>query len=164
MQATVVSTLWCAPTQTDLWRLLVDCLQGLAALEAHGQEHRDIKPDNLLVFVHPATHALSCKVGDWGTAKAHAGPAAVQTRLGSSYYCAPEMRARVPVYTSLVDVYSIGVSAAEAVVGVTSQWYSGSGDCARRYPDPLALVDQACTRLQVCTPVSCSYAPATLEK
>jgi tRNA A-37 threonylcarbamoyl transferase component Bud32 len=94
-------------------------LAGLAHAERHEVVHRDIKPENLLVTLDG-----SIKISDFGIAKAtHALEAgstltAIGTTMGTPNYIAPEqaMAQRLGPWT---DLYSVGVTAFELLVGRT---------------------------------------------
>jgi tRNA A-37 threonylcarbamoyl transferase component Bud32 len=94
-------------------------LAGLAHAERHEVVHRDIKPENLLVTLDG-----SIKIADFGIAKAtHALEAgstltAIGTTMGTPNYIAPEqaMAQRLGPWT---DLYSVGVTAFELLVGRT---------------------------------------------
>jgi len=119
-------------------RLMRQLLCALEFCHANGIIHRDIKPENLLLFGDSHAADVVLKVADFGTVRilddnfgrasaagspaAAAAAAATQSglieamramvtstsRLGTSYYMAPEVCWRRP-YGEVVDVWSAGV-------------------------------------------------------
>jgi hypothetical protein len=95
--------------------------EGMAAAHQHQVVHRDLKPENVLVAA-TATGGEIIKVLDFGLAKAHTAheetvslthPGVV---MGTAGYMAPEQVTGGDV-DHRVDVFAIGVMAAEAVTG-----------------------------------------------
>ncbi|PKN30167.1 MAG: hypothetical protein CVU63_25770, partial [Deltaproteobacteria bacterium HGW-Deltaproteobacteria-20] len=97
-------------------RLIVHALDGLAAIQAQGLVHRDVKPSNLFVDVSGVV-----KVLDLGIVKSTnpyaSGP---RTRdgmvLGTTRYMAPEQLSGACV-DARADVYSAGLVLVELLVG-----------------------------------------------
>jgi hypothetical protein len=99
--------------------VLEGLLAGLAHAERHEVVHRDIKPENLLVTLEGGI-----KIADFGIAKATGALenrsmlTAIGTTVGTPNYIAPEqaMAGHVGPWT---DLYAVGVSAFELLVGRT---------------------------------------------
>ena len=66
--------------------------------------HRDLKPQNILVFSDQEV-----KLADFGTAKEMSAEDELKTFTGTPGYLAPEVTREGNVYTGKVDIYSIGV-------------------------------------------------------
>lgn len=66
--------------------------------------HRDLKPQNILVFSDQ-----ELKLADFGTAKEMSAEDELKTFTGTPGYLAPEVTREGNVYTGKVDIYSIGV-------------------------------------------------------
>lgn len=75
--------------------------------------HRDIKPQNLLV--NPHTHQL--KICDYGSAKMLVPGEPNISYICSRYYRAPELIFGATVYTTAIDMWSVGCVLAELLLG-----------------------------------------------
>ena len=89
-------------------KMLQDVSYGLQAIHRAGLIHRDMKPDNIL-----AANG-EWKVGDFGVAMS--GDEEVLPFLGSKY-AAPEVLTAPDTISEQSDIYSMGVMAAELVLG-----------------------------------------------
>lgn len=87
--------------------------RALAYIHALGICHRDIKPQNLLVY--PDTHVL--KVCDFGSAKRIAKNDVNVSYICSRYYRAPELIFGSTEYNQNIDVWSVGCVIAELLLG-----------------------------------------------
>lgn len=102
--------------------VLLDAIKGLGRLHRHGYCHRDVKPDNILLFSRGVA-----KVADLGTCRLHSGadplPAADYTVIrwaGDAAYTAPEILAGGLLNPSLLvgaDWFSVGSILFEALSG-----------------------------------------------
>jgi tetratricopeptide (TPR) repeat protein len=91
---------------------LVQILDGLSALHAHGRVHRDLKPSNVLV-----TEAGRVLLADFGLVAQAEDASAVEGRVvGTVGYMAPEQAAGAPPSPE-ADVYSLGVMLYETLTG-----------------------------------------------
>lgn len=103
-------------------------LSALTAMHARNPPivHRDIKPANILCFKLP-DGSIQVKFIDFGLSKASN---CLKTFCGSLYYAPPEIYAKINgnnfarLYTSAVDIWSLGVIFAERAVGLP--YYSKS--------------------------------------
>jgi CheY-like chemotaxis protein len=91
----------------------------LAEAHRNGVVHRDIKPSN--IFIHGTAAAEQVKVVDFGIAKVSGSgrekdPTEEGMIIGTLAYMAPERFRNAPV-DGRADVYSVGVTLYEAVVG-----------------------------------------------
>ncbi|KAG4173835.1 hypothetical protein ERO13_A11G085900v2 [Gossypium hirsutum] len=75
--------------------------------------HRDIKPQNLLV--NPHTHQL--KICDFGSAKMLVPGEPNISYICSRYYRAPELIFGATVYSTAIDMWSVGCVMAELLLG-----------------------------------------------
>lgn len=87
--------------------------RALASLHGKGICHRDIKPQNLLV--DPSSHVL--KVCDFGSAKVLQKGEPNIAYICSRYYRAPELIFGATVYTTAIDMWSVGCVMAELLTG-----------------------------------------------
>ncbi|XP_039042545.1 shaggy-related protein kinase epsilon-like isoform X2 [Hibiscus syriacus] len=77
--------------------------------------HRDIKPQNLLV--NPHSHQV--KICDFGSAKMLVPDEPNISYICSRYYRAPELIFGATVYTTAIDMWSVGCVMAELMLGQT---------------------------------------------
>lgn len=125
----------------------IQALRGLAAIHAIGVIHRDVSPDNLMVYTDPGER-LRLKVIDLGLARTlSADPlhevTQVGTFMGKLRYCSPE-QARAAEGEGLdhrSDLYSLGLVLYEMISG-RFPFEGGSGAASlvqRLSQDPLPL-------------------------
>ena len=92
--------------------ILREILQGLQTLHELGKLHRDIKSENVLMNMEG-----DVKVSDFGfTAQLTQGHEYRKTQLGTAFWMAPEI-IRGEEYTTMVDIWSLGIVAIEIVEG-----------------------------------------------
>lgn len=108
----------------DVIRILRDVLSALAYAHERGIDHRDIKPDNVLLAKNAS------QVTDFGIAKALTAAAAegsfvtsLGVAIGTPAYMAPEQVAADPSVDHRADIYAVGAMAYEMVSG--SQVFPG---------------------------------------
>ncbi|MBK8265070.1 MAG: serine/threonine protein kinase [Nannocystis sp.] len=97
----------------DALHLMIQLLDGLAAIHKLGAVHRDLKPENcLIVQRHGRDHLVLL---DLGLAKVHTGPllslapsSAPGALIGTLGYISPEQARQEPI-THAVDIYAVGV-------------------------------------------------------
>eukprot|EP00727_Mastigamoeba_balamuthi_P002221 m51a1_g11997 putative protein serine threonine (740) ;mRNA; f:1687-5034 len=91
-------------------KALLDCAEGMRLLHAHGILHRDLKPDNLLVFSMCVHDSVCVKLSDFGTSRAIGDDMArAYTKgVGTLLYMAPEIINGKP-YNAKADVWSFAV-------------------------------------------------------
>ncbi|KAF9163994.1 hypothetical protein BGX21_001975 [Mortierella sp. AD011] len=96
----------------DKMKIVVDVARGLAYLHKQGIIHRDIKGQNILL-----SKSKEAKLCDFGIAKVKTSAACVcsydrrQRKItkGTPGFIAPELRKYEPEYSSMSDVYALGV-------------------------------------------------------
>ena len=99
--------------------LFSEIVKGVAAMGTDfGLVHRDLKPENVLI----RWAGKQVAVADWGMSRSGVGTVlpsdTVFTReVVSKYYAPPETLAGTGMYTSTIDVWSLGVMLAELVAG-----------------------------------------------
>lgn len=91
-----------------LWQML----KGIAFCHSHRVLHRDLKPQNLLVNKNGLL-----KLADFGLARAFGLPLRSYTHeVVTLWYKAPEVLLGAKIYTTSVDIWSIGCIYAEMVI------------------------------------------------
>ncbi|KAG6513423.1 hypothetical protein ZIOFF_023747 [Zingiber officinale] len=78
-------------------------------------DHRDIKPQNLLVCTNPVIHVL--KLFDFGSAKVLVKGEPNISYICSRYYRAPELIFGATEYTTAIGIWSVGCVLAELLLG-----------------------------------------------
>lgn len=153
--------------------LLMQVGSGLKAYHESGGFHRDIKPDNILLGME----------GDWQFVLADASLAKVpedgepSTRgvIGTPGYIDPWVQAGF--YDALADIYSLGVTAAVALTGMSPEQIAPNGLLQfqtllgklpqKRVSEPLAKLVRAMTRkernLRPNAKLVCDFCRALLE-
>lgn len=120
--------------------------EGLAYAHARRLMHRDVKPQNILIFAD-GTAAL----GDFG-ASCFAKPIGqTYSEVGTLGYLAPEQAYGRPGFSS--DVFSLGVIAYELLAGVLLRWPfewppEGYDRLTRRVPEPMIKVLKRAVQFQ----------------
>jgi serine/threonine protein kinase len=80
--------------------------------------HRDIKPENLLLVRNPRRGTFSVKIGDFGTCtRLSDSDETIIDFKGSEFYDAPEILARKPYAGKQADVFALGISLFNMLVG-----------------------------------------------
>lgn len=86
-------------------------LRALDYLATNNKVHRDIKPANIML-----TSNGKIKLGDLGITKDLKADGTLRDRIGSVLYLAPEIARDTP-YNAKVDVWSLGITAVELLMG-----------------------------------------------
>lgn len=98
-------------------RLLIDICSALEPFHLRGGFHRDLKPDNILLF--DGSNGLDFKLSDFGLAQDNnTSSVFTNNAAGTLGYIAPEIVSGGE-YTPAADVYSLGVTARELLSGST---------------------------------------------
>lgn len=89
------------------FKAILEILDGLEYIHKKGLVHRDLKPQNILVFNGV------CKISDFGLIKTVSPNhqdvvTAIFVRLGTDGYMAPELTYNMP-YSHLTDIFALGV-------------------------------------------------------
>ncbi|KAL1405953.1 hypothetical protein Q8F55_007635 [Vanrija albida] len=102
----------------DVLDLGVQLAKGLTAIHGARIIHRDIKPDNILLFAQ-AHGGVRAVVADFGLAAFVKEDGIARGFRGTTVYMAPEIiLEEKPRYNSSVDVYSLGAVLYEVATGV----------------------------------------------
>ncbi len=139
-------------TLAELVDLLRSVMRALVYLHSRTPSviHRDVKPANMLVFSTP-DGGVAWKVADVGIAKVLQSTMRARTISGTPMYMAPDVL--FGAYDGKVDVFGVGIMAAELVVRhMDIEGFERVDDRVYNEPDHReALVDDACNRLdRVC--------------
>jgi serine/threonine-protein kinase len=123
-------------------RVALDVVRQIAAglAHAHSQRvlHRDVKPENILIFADGRA-----VLGDFGASRFSKGATRTYTEAGTLGYMAPEQAYGRVRFTS--DVFSLGLVAYELLTGVLPTWPfewppEGYERYLARVPEPLRPV------------------------
>ena len=87
--------------EIEIWRILIQILQGLKCLHDHKILHRDLKSANIFLFNNNLA-----KIGDLNVSKV-AKSGIGHTQTGTPYYASPEVW-NDESYTSKSDIWSLG--------------------------------------------------------
>jgi len=119
-------------------QVIRDVVAGLSYAHHKGILHRDVKPENILIFADGRA-----ALGDFGSSRLAKGATRVFTEAGTLGYMAPEQAFGRPRYAS--DVFAIGLIAYELLTGVSPTWpfewpLRGDERFRRRVPEPVRPV------------------------
>ncbi len=90
--------------------VLLECAKALQFLHANGIIHRDIKPQNILVFSLEQKSAVHVKLTDFGTARFISEDVMTVTKnIGTISFMAPESLGKNPRIEKSADVYSFAL-------------------------------------------------------
>lgn len=89
-------------------KFLAQILLGLEFIHAHGISHRDIKPNNILIY-YDENGKPHAKIADYGFAH-FIGKERNTVEVQGVLYRAPEIAARCPHYNNRIDIWSLGIS------------------------------------------------------
>ncbi len=123
--------------------LLVPAMRGVAAANAMGVVHRDLKPGNIFLCSDSEGRLLACKVLDFGISTMmgqvgeHASATGLLSMLGTPAYMSPEAIECSPTIDKRADVYGFGVVFFEMLTGqVPFPGEPGTALLARIVDDP----------------------------
>ena len=103
--------------------LLLPAMRGVAAANAQGVVHRDLKPKNIFLCIDPGGRLITTKILDFGISvivETSGGPRSKTVRLmthGTPTYMSPEHITGSPDIDERTDVYGFGVILFEALAG-----------------------------------------------
>ncbi|HTR49357.1 MAG TPA: serine/threonine-protein kinase, partial [Kofleriaceae bacterium] len=105
----------------EVVRVVDEVASALIAAHAKGFAHRDLKPDNIFLVANPGR--TDVKLLDFGLAKLLPGAGARMYRtatgaqLGTPDYMSPEQLRGAATVDARTDIYSLGVTALECLLG-----------------------------------------------
>lgn len=100
-------------TESEVTEVLIDIMNILEFMHSLGLIHRDVKSSNILIGADG-----KFKLSDFNTAKVLDGKCGTSTMAGTMEYTPPEVM-NGEKYTFSADVYSLGVTAYQMMVGKT---------------------------------------------
>lgn len=98
-------------TESQVAYILKRTLRAMEHLASSNKVHRDIKPANIMLCGNG-----KIKLGDLGITKELRADGTLRDRIGSVLYLAPEIARDLP-YNAKVDVWSLGITAVELLLG-----------------------------------------------
>ncbi|KAI0503089.1 kinase-like domain-containing protein [Xylaria bambusicola] len=108
-----------ALTHHECLEVLSQCASALGYFHREFQaSHRDIKPENILVQRRGPSHNprdILVKLGDFGISKVGDVP---RSYCGTTFYMAPEVMSNAASYTSVADIWSLGVVILQLAYGL----------------------------------------------
>ncbi len=115
-----------------------DVTAGLAYAHRHRVLHRDVKPENILIFADGRA-----ALADFGASRFSKGATRTYTEAGTLGYMAPEQAYGKGYFAS--DVFSLGLIAYEIVTGVLPSWPfdwppEGHARFREKIPEPVRAV------------------------
>lgn len=108
--------------------LLIDMWAGLKYMHESGVVHRDIKPDNMLLFGTPEGKVV-LKIADFGTSLVHLGKfdEGRTDPITTLWYRAPEVAFGLDlIHGPAMDIWSAGLVMREIISGETALFYTVS--------------------------------------
>ncbi|KAG8170227.1 hypothetical protein KVR01_000972 [Diaporthe batatas] len=106
--------------QDEVIAIITQIASAIAYLHSNSVTHRDLKPANILIR---SREPLEIAVSDFGVSKQ--GESAMATVIGTHYYMAPEVLARLfddddhkTKYNNKSDIWSLGIVAVELINGM----------------------------------------------
>ena len=90
-------------SENDIWRFLIQILEGIKVLHNCGVVHRDLKSANILISAPDMI-----KIADLGISTVLHTTQLARTQIGTPLYLAPEVWKRKP-YDSKCDMWSLGI-------------------------------------------------------
>ncbi len=119
-------------------RVIRDVAAGLAHAHARRVLHRDVKPENIMIFADGRA-----ALADFGVSRFARAATVTYTEAGTLGYMAPEQAYGRPRFTS--DVFSLGLIAYQTLTGVLPSWpFDWPPDRYERFeakvPDPVRPV------------------------
>ncbi|ELP91872.1 protein serine/threonine kinase, putative, partial [Entamoeba invadens IP1] len=106
------------PIKTIQHKLLLDMAKGISYLHNNGIVHRDIKPDNLLVFSLDIDELINAKLTDFGSARnvnMLMNNMTFTKGIGTPKYMAPEVLKKEK-YQMPSDIYSLAITFYECLI------------------------------------------------
>lgn len=98
-------------------RISLAVLDALAAAHARGVQHRDLKPDNIMLAPSGRITLVDFGIAKFATANPNAARTETGAILGTPHYMAPEQAQGRPI-DGRTDIYAMGVVIYEMITGV----------------------------------------------
>lgn len=127
--------------EDELYWLMVQVVDGLEYLHKHKVAHRDIKPQNILIFGEDRNVA---KLTDYSLVREVGSHTISRSWLGTRMYMAPELHLHSKIKDVFkLDVWALGITIYECLMGQRLDWDPrAAADAARESSNMSPMIEE----------------------